>query len=267
MMPRAMASGPSLTAVLAAVALLAAPLHVATAGEPSEPIADPTASAAPAGGPVRAELVIDAVLGDASTVVVDRVRVRGEALLRKREVLPARDGGDPQIRIRIEPIGEEPGYRCEFGAYRNGSVIPSSDGVSLCKLCTEAELVDHVEAAIDRVVPKLPAEPPAPRVTPTPPTTPTRRAPLSSLGKAGIGVAVTGVAATIVGAVVVSRPTQTRDSGVEREQTDFRRPGIAVLGIGLAAMVAGLALVAVDRHRAKRTTGTAVRRPSAAIRF
>lgn len=247
-------------AVLVAGLMAAAPARAAAEAPPT------TAAPAADDAPRRAELVIEAELGDASAVVVDRVRVRGEALLRQREVLPGRGAADPQIRIRIEPIGDEPGYRCHFGAWTADAVVPGSDGTSLCKLCTEAELVDHVEAAIERVVPRIPVEA-APVVAPAPVAPPPGRAPLSVLGKAGIGVLAAGVAATIAGAVIVTRPTKVQEMGLSREQTEFRTPGLAVLGIGVAVAIAGLALVAVDRHRARRRGGSAAWRGGPVGRF
>ena len=143
-------------------------------------------------------------------------------------------------------------------------MIAGSDGVSLCKLCTEAELVDHVEAAIDRVVPQLPVrggvDVPPPRVEPA---APKRSAPLTSVGKAGLGVLVTGVAIGIAGAIVISRPTKVKDTELALERTSYRTPGIAVLSVGLAALLVGGALLVVDRVRARRRGGaTALRGPA-----
>lgn len=244
-----------------AMALCSAPLQ-AHAAAPA-----PTEAASSDGGakktdPVRAELVIDADLGDASAVLLERMRVRGEALLRRHEVLPARGDADPKIRIHIEPIGDEPGYRCKFGVYDETGVVAQSDGTSLCKLCTEAELVDHVEAAIDRVVPKLPVhestEVPPPRVDPGADGG-GRAAPLGGLGKAGIGVMVLGVAAGVAGAVVFTRKTKVENDELVREETSYRTPGIAVLSAGVAVLVAGVTMLAVDRARAKRRGAVAWR--------
>ena len=267
----AMALGRTFTVALAALALAPAPARAGRASweTPVSTTVDASSVETAPGerGTVRAELVIEAELGGGSAVLVERVRVRGEALLRQREVLPARDGAGSRIVIRIERIGSEPGYTCHFAAYRGEVVVANSDGVSLCKLCTEAELVDHIEAAIDRVVPKLPEEPAVARQAPLPAVQSPKPAPLAPLGKAGIGVGVAGLVAAVAGAVLITRPTEVRDSGLERSQTDFRRPGIAVLSVGLAAMIAGLAMLAVDRHRAKPRAGGVARWGPTAVRF
>ncbi len=289
MMRRVMASPRVLAAIFAALGLAATPLpshaEVRAAGSPSdaepqaerpvgaqtEPASTPTS--APGGpvrtGVVRAELVIEALLGDDSANITERSRVRGEALLRNQEVLPARDADDPRIRIRIEAKADGSGYRCRYGAYRGDAVIAGSDGVSVCELCTQAELVDHVEAAIERVVPRLPVEVPVPVPAPTPaPRTPdTSRAPWGVLGKTGIGVTGAGMIGVVAGAVLVSRPTGIRDSGIDRQQTDYRTPGIVVLSIGLGVAVAGVALILVDRYRARRGRAGTTWRAAPVLRF
>lgn len=209
---------------------------------------------------VRAELEIDADLGDASRIIADRVRVRGEALLRKREILPARDADDPRIAIRIERLQDAPGYRCRFSVQQDGAAVEGSEGVSECPVCTEAELVEHVEAAIERVASRVPSVAPPPPVVAPPSTVddPPRKAPLGALGKSGIGVSSVGVVGVVVGAVLVTRP-QTRGSELEGEATDLRKPGIAVIAIGCALLIGGLAMLAVDRHRARRPSSHARR--------
>ncbi|MFO0633293.1 MAG: hypothetical protein U0168_10610 [Nannocystaceae bacterium] len=121
----------------------------------------PTAHAAPAASesqPIRAGLSIEAKLRDPKSTLPERIRVRGEALLREREVLPARGEDDPRIVIAIEPLQGAQGYRCRFGAWQGEQAIDGTDGVSLCELCTEGELVEHVGAAITRVVAQLPRD-------------------------------------------------------------------------------------------------------------
>lgn len=223
---------------------------------------------------VRAELEIDAQLGEGSEVIRERVRIRAEALLRKHEILPARDASDPRIAIHIERRSDGPGYRCRFSVQHNGAAVAGSEGVSECPLCTEVELVEHVEAAIERVAPRVPAAAPPPTDVP-PPTVvddSPRKAPLSPIGKAGIGVSSVGALGIVIGAVLVTRPPE-RGDGLEGESTELRKPGIAVLAVGCGLLIGGLAMLAVDRHRARRPSsharGSSARRKaqlSAALR-
>lgn len=232
-------------------ALIAAMLAFAIAGAPPVAAAEPIASESV----VRAELELDVTaLGDDGELVERQIRVRGEALLRKREVLPARDDDDPRIVIAIEPLGDDgPGYRCRWGVYRDAQVISGTDGVSVCKLCTETELVDHVEAAIERVVATVPREQQTRPVGPTKPVADDRaKQGLGPLGKAGIGVGVVGIAALAAGIpLAVIAPKDKDASELGHDVAPTRPAGIALVGIATAALVTGLALLAVDRHRAK----------------
>lgn len=215
---------------------------------------------------VRAGLELDTkALGEDGELVSGQIRVRGEALLRKHEVLPAKAEHDPRIVVAVEPLGDDgPGYRCRFGVYRDEALVEGSDGVSVCKLCTETELVDHVEAAIERVVANVPresgavAEPKvAPRVDPGPTD---GRKPLGPLGKAGIGVSVVGVVALAAG-IPLAAITPKGVDGLEppKDPRPKHVAGIVLVGVGTAALVTGLALIAVDRHRArKRARATVV---------
>ncbi|HWB81761.1 MAG TPA: hypothetical protein VG755_42655 [Nannocystaceae bacterium] len=220
-------------------------------------IARPVAAAEPAASDsvVRAELELDVTaLGDDGELVERQIRVRGEALLRKREVLPAKADDDPRIVVAIEPLGDDgPGYRCRWGVYRSAEVVSGTDGVSVCKLCTETELVDHVEAAIERVVATVPREATPQPVGPTEPVEDDRtKRGLGPLGKAGIGVGVVGIAMLAAGIPLAAIAPKAKDeSELGHDVAPTRPAGIALVGIATAALVTGVALLAVDRHRAK----------------
>jgi hypothetical protein len=235
-------------------ATLASIVALAIAGEPA--------------AVVRAELELDTTaLGEDGELVARQVRVRGEALLRKREVLPAKDEHDPHIVVAIEPLVDDgPGYRCRWGVYRDEVVIAGTDGVSVCKLCTETELVDHVEAAIERVVATVPREPTPAPVAPREPSDRAQKKNLGPLGKAGIGVGVVGIAALAAGIPLAAMEPKAKDaSELGHDVVPTRPAGIALVGIATAALITGLALLAVDRHRARgRGAGRATVVPAGA---
>ncbi|MBX7083716.1 MAG: hypothetical protein K1X88_31190, partial [Nannocystaceae bacterium] len=191
----------------------------------------PTAHAAPAEQqPIRADLSIEATLRDPKSTLPERIRVRGEALLRDNEVLPARGAQDPRIVIAIEPLSGAQGYRCRFGAWRGEQAIEGTDGVSLCELCTEGELVEHVGAAITRVVGQLPRAqgeaPPPGDGTPPDPEPPRRRGGVASLRGAGIGLTVGGGVALGVGIpLAASRARAAQGGGESAAATDTRPAG------------------------------------------
>jgi len=210
--------------------------------------------AAPAQEIVRASLEIDAsATGDAAQVVQDKIRVRGEALLRAHDVLPGRGPSDPIIAIAIEPLGKEPGYRCRFAVRKGDEVVADTEGTTLCRLCTEDELVDHVEAAIERVVPQVPAAEPAASsgtaATANPPPSPPEPE-LRALGKAGLASAITGgvLLGVGVGLAVRDVPATPRDP----DPPNTRPAGIAIASVSAALLVAGIVMVAIDVRRKKR---------------
>ncbi len=133
--------------------------------------------------------------------------------------------------------------------------------------CSAQDLVDSVRDDVIAVAPSLDgttdASPPpvAAGAELPPPSSPMAadrppaggRAPLAPMGKAGAALLGVGGAAAITGVAFVIVGTRDRSSRAsEREEADFRTPGFGVLGVGVAAMVVGGALLGVERSRAKR---------------
>jgi hypothetical protein len=231
-------------------------LTVALSVTPARIFAAPTRAETRDDAVVRASLAVDAsALGDAASIVQDRIRVRGEALLRAHDVLPGRGPTDPVIAIAVEPLGAEPGYRCSFAVRRGEEIVAGTEGTSLCQLCTEEELVDHLEAAIERVVPQVPAtradESPEARIAP--PLPEPRRPELRVLGKVGLASAITGGVMLGVGVGLAARDVP------DGEDRTIRTAGIAVASVSFALLVAGLTMVAVDVRRGHTGGGPSTR--------
>jgi hypothetical protein len=139
-----------------------------------------------------------------------------------------------------------------------------------CERCGLSDLLDAVERDVGKLRPELAAPVEVPRAEPPPPVVSSapagrddrskrRRPPLSSLGKAGIGVTASGVAGLVAGAVLFATPTTERvqsDNPLFLEVTSYRKPAIAALSIGAAVLVAGVVMLAVDRARARRSDAT-----------
>jgi hypothetical protein len=90
---------------------------------------------------------------------------------------------------------------------------------------------------------------PEPQPDPEPPPPPDKS--LEVAGKAGIALTVIGVAGVGVGlglALAPARPHPDRPL----EEIATKTPGFVTLGISAAVLVTGVALIVVDRTRAKR---------------
>ena len=203
---------------------------------------------------VRASLAIDTnAAGSAGPIIHERLDELGNRQLRRAEVLPGRGARDPWIRLTVRALpGEEPGYVIGSGLFIDGEPIGDSAHETECRLCTEGEAVERGTAEIERLVPfirdhaqaereaQLKAAEPPPVVEEPPPRT------LGAGGKAGIGLLAVGGAMAIVGlGVAIPQPRAKPDMPLELRPT--RPIGLAVLGVGAAALITGAVLLALDR--------------------
>lgn len=135
--------------------------------------------------------------------------------------------------------------------------------VRACETCDAAMLVEKMRGEIVRVLAVLDSSPssatsadtdaavPAPR-----PARPVRR-PLSRVGWAGVGLSAATAAPLVAGIVLVARGdvlVGPADNPEYLEYQDFRPAGYALLGIAAGVLVTGVALIIVDRVRARRAT-------------
>lgn len=152
--------------------------------------------------------------------------------------------------IRIE-------YRVDGGARAEGAgpwVFTRQ-----CDTCDATTLVEAVRAEIGRVLKELEPTAPAaaPEPTPVPPPAPAepRRRPLSRLGWAGVGVAIGTVLPLPAGIVLTVRGETRRlvpTDATVYEVTDYRTPGLALIGVAAGMVATGVILVVADRVRARR---------------
>jgi hypothetical protein len=132
-----------------------------------------------------------------------------------------------------------------------------------CETCDAAMLVEKMRGEIPRVLAVLDASAssatsadadaavPAPR-----PARPVRR-PLSRVGWAGVGLSAATAAPLVAGIVLVARGdvlVGPAENPEYLEYQDFRPAGYALLGIAAGVLVTGVALIIVDRVRARRAT-------------
>ncbi|MCH9685602.1 MAG: hypothetical protein K0V04_29495 [Deltaproteobacteria bacterium] len=182
----------------------------------------------------------------------------------------------PELRIVLS-ARDDGGYRLDYQIVYEGKPVDQGQGSSECQLCTENELIAHVEALSREVAPHLivpepePVDPPKddPPVVVGPAvggTDDVDRPPLKALGKAGIGVLVVGVVAAGVGAgLVIRKPQHFREPSRATELTTTRPIGWAMLGSGVAVAVVGGVMLAVDlrRNKSKNTAAESSPEPKA----
>ncbi|KIG14938.1 hypothetical protein DB30_06240 [Enhygromyxa salina] len=211
--------------------------------------APPTASPAPR--TVRLEVDADE-LGDKaigmSQMIVDRVGPRVRAA-----TFELVGDGDPaemvlRVRLRVLKSGEyDYGVHFEF-VDDGGGREPAIEWVD-CHVCVDARLIPVLDEQLPALLMSLEArvealadarEAGAADETPPPKV-------ITGLGIGGAIVAAVGVGVLIGGGVEVSRGVVLED-GLDEQgvRTDHRAPGYALVGVGAAALVAGVILLGVD---------------------
>lgn len=116
---------------------------------------DPWASEPPPS--VRATLVVETSAvteSGAGPAIARRLQESGTALLRAVEVGEGGGPGDPVVAVTVRPLrGRDPGYTSTIAVAKAGRRI--SLARERCSLCTEGELVAHVERSLARLAPKV----------------------------------------------------------------------------------------------------------------
>ncbi|MFY0538434.1 serine/threonine-protein kinase [Nannocystis pusilla] len=200
--------------------------------------------------------------GPAGPVIHERLDEVGNRQLRRAEVLPGRGPRDPWIRITVRAVpGDEPGYVIGSGLYVGDDPVGDSVHETECRLCTEGEAVERGTSEIERLVPfvrdfaqaereaRLKAAAPPPELPkPEPPPPPKG---LGGRGKAGVALLAVGGVGFFVGLGLAIKPPRP-DPDMPLYSISTRPAGVATLSIGLAAVITGAVLLALDRKAAQR---------------
>jgi hypothetical protein len=219
--------------------------------------------------------------GEAGPAIRRRVQERADVVLRRAGVMPGRGPQDPTINVVVrEKGGDKPGWEYTITVSRPDETTPSGE-MSTCDLCTETELVDAIEGRLATVAAELEAEQSAARdpdddVATDPTTTPhtDRGLPhdpkkLGKKGKAGAALIAIGGGGLVAGIVLAVLPAKDHpDMPTKNVYTDT--PGYVVLGVGAAALITGVVLLALDRRAAKRQSKAHARvrlEPTAGLGF
>jgi hypothetical protein len=211
-------------------------------------------------GPARASVTVDtSEVGTEGPIIKRRILERSDVVLRSHGVLPKETDADVQIAVVVEAFDRGgPGFLLHLDI----PAIGHHEEIE-CALCTETELVARYEERLQVLAKDLaergPPEPgpqpepePEPEPEPPPPVDTRLRAP----GKAGIALTVIGAAGVGVGIGLALAPARPIDDRPTYE-TSTRIPGFVTLGVGAAVLVTGVALIVVDRTRAKKRTTVA----------
>ena len=140
--------------------------------------------------------------------------------------------------------------------------------IETCKDCSKAAVVTKAVAGVEKLVAQekervatgepvaAPSADPGPgKVTPA--DRPSRsKAPLSTMGWAGVGLLAGGAAVAITGGAFLG-VGETRPEVDMSQIRDWRPSGYILLGAGAAMLVVGAILLGVDRARAKKSKATA----------
>lgn len=266
---RATAAGKRLSSVLALVIAAAAPSVRAEA---------PATASAPAPSRGWAHVAVDtSQIGEAGPAIRRRVQERSDVVLRRAGVMPGRGPQDPTISVVIREVeGDKPGWTYAI-TIRRADEPPRVDETNACELCTETELVDAIEGRLARLAGELEADeaPPPPRPAPTtaassslPPVHDAPASPVRLGGKGKAGVALLGIggAALVAGVALVALPDRPKP-GDPTHEIFTQPPGYALLATSGAAFVVGLALLVVDRVQAKRDRGRVALGRGLVLRF
>jgi hypothetical protein len=167
------------------------------------------------------------------------------------------------VRWADAETGASESYAVDYAFATLAEGTPKTLASEVCDRCGMGELLAMLDRDIARLRPQLvaPVEVPPPAVAATPgtddavPRSKLRRVPLATLGKVGVGVMVAGALGVIAGGALLGVPTKQRvdpDNPQFLERTSYRIPGIVVLGVGAGVLVAGVAMLVVDRVHARR---------------
>ena len=209
----------------------------------------------------RVELRVDAEdLGEDAGPMGDKIsEVCGEVLA-DEGVADASDPLDPVIIVVIERTGgdDNPGFVVGFSIEKGDEIVPGSTRQADCSLCTRGEVIDKIREELPPLV-SLAREHQVPAATGDEGggeeggDEDTKA--IGPMGFAGIGLGVVGAAGVGVGAAFAARGEVPKED-MPVEATDYRTPGLVVLGVGAAALVTGVVLIALDVSKRKKARGS-----------
>lgn len=224
---------------------------------------------APAERPLRVKIDVSA-LAKADAPHIERFTLeRLESLLAERSYTRADDAGDA-IEIRFDYLDKKDlEYAIYVDVFDDGKLVKPGIDWFVCKFCPQTMLADTVAknlpAALDRLeqaeaeaaaeAKAAAVEPANPKLEETPSQEPSNPRdaspkpprPIGWLGITGVVVASGGLATTIAGAVQLAKGEVAEPAqGLRQRIENYRPQGVALVSIGVSAVVIGTAAVVAD---------------------
>lgn len=179
------------------------------------------------------------------------------------------------LRVVLSRYGEgDVHYRVTLVLVDRSTEAVELEHTITCELCRDTDLTARVGQEVARLlsdhlrhdsVPPPDPEPlgPAPTkerapVRPAAPAEAPRARALGPLGSVGVASLVVGVSTTGAGIALALRPDRWRQNTGGVQQRSTRPVGLALVGVGSAVLVSGVALVTVDVVRRKRRPRTSL---------
>jgi hypothetical protein len=214
----------------------------------------------PAGKPitVRVELVVDSLPENTRSEVQAELSRQLEQMAGELGFVQAESEAAVLIlRVQFgQPDPSNPLYIMDSVALHEGRPLDRAEGRT-CFRCTPAELVKSGLELLPEAVAQAVASQPEPIAEPVPPPTIdandvaaqdiSRTLRLGPATYVGISVGGLGLVSVIAGGVLLERGIRPRDADpLHLTVINSAPPGAALLGVGLASMVAGVILIGVD---------------------
>jgi hypothetical protein len=215
--------------------------------------------------PPRAALRVDTdALGSGEEPLKAKIVEVATGVFTKQGFEDALDDQDPRILIDVAPTGNEenPGFVVGFSIEKGDDVVPNSARQIDCSLCTKTELLERIEKELPALLDLALAHQPERPIENgngggdgdgdgDGDVEPVDQRKIGPLGFAGIGLAVGGAAGVGVGVGLAVKGFEPIPPTF-LEQKNYRTPGNVILGIGGAALIAGVVMIAVDVSKRKK---------------
>jgi hypothetical protein len=218
----------------------------------------------PQPAPLHVGLRIDTkALGADAEPIAAKVQEQAKLVFDQDGVLEPLDDQDPVIVVVVERArkSDDPGYVIGLSIEQGEDVVPGSARQSDCSLCTRTELIERIDAELPKLL-ELAAGVQVDRSSAEGGEEeggeddggdeaggePVK--PIGPLGFGGIGLGVVGLGGIGAGVALVIKGVEPIPNEAGQSK-NYRTPGSVILGVGGAALLAGVVMIALDVSKRK----------------